>query len=116
MGGKGVLDLAPDCLPSCVVGSLLINQPAGGAHDASELGLLLRGRGEDIWRLAVHFDCLEPGAAEEGAYVIRVGECHGTGSAGRFRRGRTEMGLGPLVRATPGAIGLDGAPAGKGPP
>jgi len=116
MGGKGVLDLAPDCLPSCVVGSLLINQPAGGAHDASVLGLLLRGRGEDIWRLAVHFDCLEPGAAEEGAYVIRVGECHGTGSAGRFRRGRTEMAQRHLVRDEPVAIGLERSPAGKAQP
>jgi len=63
-----------------------ISRPEG-PYDASMLGLLLRDRGEDIRRLAVHINCLEPRGGEERAHVVRVGEWHRTGSPGRFGAG-----------------------------
>src|ERR1700756_2341531 len=66
-GGKGFLDLAPDPLSDRFVGLLLVDKAAGGAHDAGVLSFFLRGRGDDVGRLAVNFDRPPAGNGEEGS-------------------------------------------------
>src|SRR5215471_9844572 len=115
-GREGCLDLAADGLSGRLVRLLLVDQPAGGTHDAGVLGLLVRGRGDDVGRLAVNLDRRESGGAEKGAYIIGVGERHRTESARRLWRRRSEMAQHHLVRNEPVAIVFEPCPTGEAQP
>ncbi len=83
------------------IGLLLVDQPAGGAHDAGVLGLLFRRRGEDAGGFAVDLDALEPGRAEERAHVIGVAERHRPRRAGGLWLRRPQMAQGHPIRDQP---------------
>src|ERR1700738_1287411 len=76
MGCKGLDHLSPDRLTHGRVGLLLVDQAARWSHDAGVLGLRLRGRADDVWRLAMDLNRREPCASKERAHVVGVAEGH----------------------------------------